>query len=138
MRLKEHTYELMEIEITLIPGEARQFGVKVCMSEDGREETVIYYDMEDHKLKVDLGKSGLGYGPKIIEEAPLELEENEPLALRVYIDRSIVEVFANDKQAISRRIYPSLGGRGVSLFTAGGKVSVKNIKIWEMTPSNPY
>jgi len=138
VRLKEHTYELMEIEITFIPGESRQFGLKVCMSEDGREETVIYYDKEDHKLKVDLGKSGLGYGPKIIEEAPLELEENEPLALRVYIDRSIIEVFANDKQAISRRIYPSLGGRGVSLFTAGGKVSVKNMKIWEMTPSNPY
>ena len=138
VRLKDHTYELMEIEITFIPGEARQFGVKVCMSEDGREETVIYYDMEDHKLKVDLGKSGLEYGPKIIEEAPLELEENEPLVLRVYIDRSIVEVFANDKQAISRRIYPSLGGRGVSLFTAGGNVSVKNMKLWEMTPSNPY
>jgi beta-fructofuranosidase len=138
VKLKELTYDLMELEVSIVPGKASQFGVKVCMSEDGREETLIYYDQEDQKLKVDLGKSGLGYGSKIIEEAPLKLEKDEPLVLRIYIDRSIVEVFANDKQAISRRIYPTLGGKGVSLFSNGGEVSVKDMKIWELTPSNPY
>ena len=120
VKLNELTYELMELELTLVPGESSQFGLKACMSEDGREETIIFYDQEDQKLKVDLSKSGLGYGPRIVEEAPLKLENNEPLILRIFIDRSIVEVFANDKQAISRRIYPTLGGRGVSLFSNGG------------------
>ena len=49
---------------------------------------------------------------KIVEEAPLELLENEPLVLRIFIDRSIAEVFAHDKQAIARRIYPIRGSHG--------------------------
>ncbi len=138
VKLNELTYDLMEVEVTLVPDNASQFGLKVCVSEDGREETVIYYDQTDHKLKVDLRKSGLGYGPEIVEEAPLKLDENEPFVLRIFIDRSVVEVFANDRQAISRRIYPTLGGRGVSLFSHGGEVTVKEMKIWEMAPSNPY
>ena len=125
VKLNELTYDLMELEVSLVPGESSQFGLKVCMSEDGREETAIYYDQEDHKLKVDLSKSGLGYGPRIVEEAPLKLESNEPLVLRVFIDRSIVEVFANDRQAISRRIYPTLGGRGVSLFSQWRRANSK-------------
>ncbi|GAH88399.1 unnamed protein product [marine sediment metagenome] len=138
VKLNELTYDLMELEVTIVPGKANQYGLKVCMSEDGREETIIYYDQIDNKLKVDTRKSGLEFGRKIVEEAPLELKGREPLILRIFIDKSIVEVFANDKQAISRRIYPTLGGKGISLFSKGGDMKVKSIKIWEMMPSNAY
>jgi len=37
---------------------AMQYGVKVCVSDDGREETLIYYDKSDKKLKFDTRKSG--------------------------------------------------------------------------------
>jgi beta-fructofuranosidase len=75
---------------------------------------------------------------KIVEEAPLELLENEPLVLRIFIDRSIVEVFANDKQAIARRIYPTRGGKEITLFSEGGDIDVTSLKSWEIMPSNPY
>jgi len=108
------------------------------MSEDGREETVISYDKISKKLKFDTRKSGLSFGRKMIEEAPLELKPGEQLALRIFIDKSIVEVYANDKQAIARTIYPTLNGRGVSLFTNGGAIQVKSLRAWELSPSNPY
>jgi beta-fructofuranosidase len=130
--------ELMELEIAISPNEAERFGVKVCVSENREEETVIYYDRKDKKLKVDTRKSGLAYGRKIVEEAPLDLRDGEPLRLRVFIDKSIVEVFANDRQAIARRIYPTLKGRGVYIFSEGGKVNIPVIKSWELMPSNPY
>ena len=63
---------------------------------------------------------------------------DEPLVLRVFIDKSIVEVFANDRQAISRNIYPKLKGRGVRLFSADGDIEVLSVKAWEIMPSNPY
>ena len=85
-----------------------------------------------------LGKSGLSFGRKIIEEAPLEIKNGEPLVLRVFIDRSVVEVFANDKQAIARMVYPTLGGHGISLFSEGGNIIVKSVRAWELSPSNPY
>ena len=136
--LNQLSHELMELEITIAPNEADQFGVKVGVSENGEEETVIYYDRKDEKLKLDTRKSGLTFGRKIIEEAPFDLKKNEPLVLKIYMDRSIVEVYANERQAIARRIYPTLSGTGVSAFSKGGKVVLTSVKSWEMMPSNPY
>ena len=130
--------ELMELEITIQPGQTKQCGVMVCCSEDGREQTKLYYDASDKKLKFDTTKSGIAFGRKIIEEGPLELQDGEPLVLRIFVDRSIVEVFANDRQAIARRIYPQLNGRGIKLFANGGDITVSSIKAWDIMPSNPY
>jgi len=138
VKLNELGNELMELEITVQLSDSEQFGVKVCVSDDGREETVIYYDQKDKKLKMDTRKSGVKFGQKIIEEAPLELKKGEPLVLRIYVDKSIVEVYANNRQAIARRVYPTLGGKGISLFSEGGNIEVKSIKAWELSPSNPY
>lgn len=138
VKLDDLGRELMELEISFLPEEARSFGVKVCVSEDGQEETVIFYDQEDKMLKFDARKSGLSFGRKIIEEAPLELKSDEPLVLRVFVDKSIIEIYANNRQAIARRVYPTLGGKGISLFSTGGNVIVQTIKSWELMPSNPY
>jgi hypothetical protein len=35
-------------------------------------------------------------------------------------------------------VYPTLGGRGVSVFSNGGEAKLKNIDAWELSPSNPY
>jgi beta-fructofuranosidase len=137
-RLKEAGKDLQEIDLTIIPGKAELFGIKVCSTDDGSEETVIYYDNSDRKLKFDTRNSGLSFGRKLVEEAPLELAKGEPLNLHIFIDRSIVEVFANEKQAIARMVYPTLGGKGISLFSKGGDIEVSTLKLWELSPSNPY
>lgn len=129
--------ELQELEITIQSGNAVSYGVKVCASDDGREETIIFYDSSDRKLKIDTRKSGLSFGRKIVEEAPLELKNGEPLILRIFIDKSIVEVYANDRQAIARTIYPMLGGHGIALFSEGDMV-VNSVRAWELSPSNPF
>ncbi|MDP2337011.1 MAG: glycoside hydrolase family 32 protein [Bacteroidota bacterium] len=137
-KLNQSGHELMELEVTIQPNNAMQYGVKVGVSDDGREETSIYYDKSDKKLKFDTRKSGLKFGRKIIEEAPLEIKNGEPLVLRIFVDKSIIEVFANDRQAIGRMVYPTLGGMGISLFSEGGNIEAKSVKIWELSPSNPY
>jgi beta-fructofuranosidase len=138
VKLNELGSELMELEVTILPNNASQYGVKVCLSDDGREETVISYDRLEKKLKFDTRKSGLKFGRKIIEEAPLELKNGDPLILRIFVDKSIVEVFANDEQAIARTVYPTLGGMGISLFSEGGNIEIKSVKVWELSPGNPY
>ena len=48
---------------------------------------------------------------------------SEPLRLRVFVDKSVVEVYANDRQAICRRVYPGRpDSLGVALFARGGEV----------------
>jgi len=138
--LKEITGNSLEIEIEIQPGaDAAQFGLKVCRSPGGEEETVVFYDAADAKLKIDTGKSSLGQGPKSIEGGPLALKPGEPLRLNVFVDKSVVEVFANERQAVMRRIYPTRPDSiGVSLFSRGGAMTVKTLRAWDMMPSNPW
>ena len=131
-------HELLELEITIAPNSADQVGVMIGCSEDGREQTALYYDANDNELRCDASKSSIDYGVRNVESGPFELRSGQPLVLRVFVDRSVVEVYANDRQAIGRRIYPRLGGTEVKLFAKGGDVNVTSVKRWEMMPSNPY
>lgn len=127
-----------ELQITVNPETAKQVGVKVMASADGKEETVIYYDTEKKQLVADASRSGIG-GRRMLEQAPLELKKGELLQLRVFVDKSVVEVYANDRQAICHRVFPgSRQSTGVVLFVNGGKASFEQVRAWEMMPSNPY
>jgi beta-fructofuranosidase len=137
--LKDITGNSCEISIEMVPDGAQQFGIKVCASPDGKEETLVYYDAKDKKLKIDTDKSSLGQGPKSVEGGPLELKAGETLKMRVFVDKSVIEVFANDRQAVMRRIYPTRKDSvNVTIFSKGGAVKVPVIKAWDMMPSNPY
>ncbi len=126
--------------MTFDTGAAKQVGIKVCRSPDREEETLIVYDAGERKLKIDTGKSSLAEGQKTVESAPYALTSGEPLSLRVFVDRSVVEVFAADgRQALVRRIYPvRVDSTGVSVFANGGPARVRELCCWQMAPSNPY
>ncbi len=134
--LKDIGGNTIELDVEMTPHGAKQLGVKVCCSPDGEEQTAIYYDVTDKKLKVDTTKSSLGEGSKSVEAGPFELRPNERLKLRIYVDKSVVEVFANDRQAVMRRIYPTKADSlGVVLFSCGGAAEVKSVKAWNMAAS---
>jgi sucrose-6-phosphate hydrolase SacC (GH32 family) len=130
----------LELDIELTTGSAREVGVKVCRSTRAEEETRIFYDAAAKKLKIDTTKSTLGEGPRTVEAAPFRLGESERLRLRIFVDRSVVEVFANGgRQAVMRRIYPSRKDSvGVSVFATGGPARATTIQAWDLSPSNPY
>jgi beta-fructofuranosidase len=129
----------LELIVEMDGDQASQFGVKVCVSPDGQEETSIFYDAAEGKLKVDTRKSGPEDTPKTVEAAPFELKKGERLKLRIFVDKSVVEVFANSRQAVMRRIYPSrTDSIGVRLFSTGGDTAVHTLEAYKITPANPY
>jgi beta-fructofuranosidase len=127
-----------ELEMQIEPGTSQRSGVKVRASAGGEEETLLYYDSSKSELVFDSTRSG-GDGRKVVERAPFALKPGESLILRVFVDKSVVEVFANDRQAIGRRVYPKRADSlGVALFANRGSTRFKTVKVWEMVPSNPY
>ena len=67
------------------------------------------------------------------ETAQVALEKGEPLKLRVFIDRSVVEVFANGKQCVALRVYPGREDSvGVSLRAQGQEAVLKSFDAWQM------
>ena len=137
-RLDKVVGDSCELEINITETTAKRVGVKVRSSPAGEEETLLYYDAEKKVLVYDSTKSGKD-GRMVLESAPFVLAPNEPLQLRVFIDKSVIEVFANDRQAICRRVYPDRkDSLGVVLFAEGGQAKCTSVKAWEMMPSNPY
>ena len=67
------------------------------------------------------------------ETAPIRLDLDEPLRLRVFVDRSVVEVFANGKQCVAVRVYPGRGdSTGVSLRAQGSPAQLRSLDAWQM------
>ena len=114
-----------ELALEIDVNTATRCGVRVRASKDNQEETLIYFDADAKQLVFDSTRSGTE-GRKVVERAPLALQTGEPLKLRVFVDKSVVEVFANDRQAIGRRVYPARNDSlGVSVFASGGTHSSK-------------
>ncbi|UCF14054.1 MAG: glycoside hydrolase family 32 protein, partial [Phycisphaerales bacterium] len=128
-----------ELEITIAATlTAKRAGVKVRASAAGAEETLLYYDAAAGRLVFDSTNSGID-GRRTVERAPLKLADGESLRLRVFVDKSIVEIYANDRQAVCRRVYPGRDDSlGVILFADGGEAEFTSVKAWELMPSNPY
>jgi beta-fructofuranosidase len=67
------------------------------------------------------------------ETAPVPLDDNEFLELRVFIDRSVVEVFVNGRQCVALRVYPGRADSlGVSLRAQGQEAELIGLDAWQM------
>jgi beta-fructofuranosidase len=141
--LPEVRGKAMEVHAEIQPGQAREVGLHVLRSPDGRERTSIRLYLQGahgrsanaRTLSIDLSDSTLDptVGARTPETGPVWLEPGEPLRLRIFIDRSIVEVFANDRQCLTVRVYPSRkDSRGVSVFAKGGDAELLSLQTWQM------
>jgi beta-fructofuranosidase len=129
-----------ELEIDMVSLDARKSGLVVRATAGGEEETILYYDAEEECLVFDARKSSAaGFGRCVLEKAPLKFKAGEKICLNVFIDKCVVEIFANDRQAIARRVFPTRqDSTQIHLFSLGGKTIFHKISAWEMMPSNPY
>lgn len=68
-----------------------------------------------------------------LETASFSLNPGETVKLRIFIDKSVVEVFINGKQALAVRVYPGRDdSTGVSLRAQGQEAELKSLDAWQM------
>lgn len=112
--------DTMELKVTFASPAAREFGVRLLCDEDGSNGFTIAGGHEKETLTV-------GY-----VEPPFQLEKGEDLVLRIFIDKSMIEVFANDRQAaVAWHVYDPKNLH-VALFSHGGDTDVKEVLAWNM------
>ena len=140
---------VLEMDITIDPGKAKRFGLKVFCSKDGREQTPIVIDREKNILQIDMRPSSLNkpdYREFVMvrepnpivqtEDAPFTLNPGEKVHLRLFLDKSILEVFANSHQCITQVIYPTLEDAiHVQVFADDAPIKVENLKAWKLFPA---
>ena len=121
---------------------------------------MITFHPAAEKLKIDTTRSSLSpeifqpwpipqasFHPQLLEgredvrvqEAPFVLAPRERLKLQIFLDRSILEVFANGRQCITQRIYPTRSDSlGTVLFSRGGSTQIRSLEAWDIAATNPW
>jgi len=67
------------------------------------------------------------------ETAPIVLGQDEKLILRIFIDKSVVEVFANGRQCVAARVYPGLkDSMGISIKAQGQDAQLISLDSYQM------
>ncbi|QHT62827.1 glycoside hydrolase family 32 protein [Paenibacillus lycopersici] len=116
-----------------LAGAAAPFGIGVLRSEDGREQTRIVVDPAAGGITIDRSESSLSPLPHKTPIAGGFEAENGRLKLHIFVDRTTVEVFANETACLSARVYPMLEqDAGVSLFGEAGRGALIGFDSWEL------
>jgi len=111
--------ETLEIEAEFEPGTAKTFGLRLRASDDGAQSVNVTYD----------GTTLTAAGVK----ARLELPASEKtLNLHIFIDRSVIEVYANGRACLTKVIYPGERDLGLGVFASGGSAKLKSFTAWPL------
>ncbi|MDP7639599.1 MAG: glycoside hydrolase family 32 protein [Candidatus Hydrogenedentes bacterium] len=130
----------MEIIAEIDSKSAPMVEMNVLRSPDKEEFTRIAFFRERGyrgKSLVTIESSYSSLLPEVLsrapETAPIAMEEEKPLKLRVFLDKSSIEVFVNGKQCVAMRVYPSREDSvGVSLRSQGQDSVLTRLDAWQM------
>lgn len=112
-----------EIECRFELGTASSVELRLLRSDDGRTGVNIVYDGDTLDV----------HGTKIFYQTT---SEDEAITLRVFVDRSVLEVFVDDGRAsVTKVVYATDGGTGVSLRARGGEATLHGLYGWHMAES---
>ena len=137
LMLEEVRGDALEIDVTFAAPPSAEPGIVglcLCSSPGGEEQTLLTYDFGGGRLAIDRSRSSLdpeaGHEP---QSGPLPLGPGEALRLHVFLDHSVLEVFANSGFCLTSRVYPTRpDSLGASLFALGAASIVEQLDVWEM------
>ena len=137
----------IEIAAEIATNQSPMVELNVLRSQDGTEKTRILFFRErgfrntnDKGTRLSLLTIDSSYSsilPDAQSRAPetgmFELDSNENLKLDIFVDKSVVEVFANGKKCVAMRVYPGReDSTGVSIRSAGRDVELVSLDMWQM------
>src|SRR5664279_400960 len=125
--------DIYEIEAEIEPSSVSEIGFRLRKGDD--VETVVGVLPSSNTLFVDRTKSGdVSFSKDFPGRYSTTLQNSKRIKLHIFVDRSSVEVFANDgEKVMTDRIYPPPGGTGIELYSSGGAGKVVSLTIWPLT-----
>ena len=123
----------LELAVSLDLGTADEVGIVLRETVDGEERTPLHVRRDELILE----RSTSSLHPETADDPiRMPLDGEERVDLRVFIDGSVIEVFANERRCLTGRIYPTRADAdGVSLYAAGGDARIVTLDAWELDVS---
>jgi fructan beta-fructosidase len=124
--------KMIDLTSTITFGGAGQAGWRLLSGDGGY--TQVGYDRERQELFIDRTNSGEDGFSKDFPariSAPLPLANPGQLQIRILVDRSSIEVFAeHGRLVMTELVFPKQNSRKISVFSEGGRLGGVSIRIW--------
>ncbi|WP_135304473.1 glycoside hydrolase family 32 protein [Haloarcula amylovorans] len=124
--------ETFELRATIRLEDAERVELSVLETPGRDEYTPIRYS---HTSEISVDRARASHDPQATNATQRMgvTPYDSPLSLRVFVDGSVVEVFANERHCLTTRVYPtSEDATGISLSAEGGRATVASLDVWEM------
>jgi len=126
---------LCEIDFEINPKKAS--AVSLSLGNSRGEKVVMTYDIKAGTLSFDRRDSGItdfSQDFPAVTTAPVHTGTDR-LSLRIFIDRSSIEVFEKDgKMAMTNLVFPNEPYDKISFSSSDGKAEIKNLCIYSIRP----
>jgi len=133
------TGDCLEIEAELSFDEPAICDLWVRVSPDQTERTKITYNSAEKTLTVDCAHSSLD--PSVDHRSvsgALSPDLADRVRFRLFLDRSVLEVFLADRACITQRLYPTReDSLGLSFTIRCGSAVIHRLSVWKMAPIWP-
>lgn len=107
----------------------------MTVSNNKGEKVTIQYDVTGHTVSFDRRESGIvDFSQDFpgITVAPT-FEKNNRLSLRIFIDRSSMEIFGNDGRFVmTNLVFPESPYTTLTLSSTGGNAKMESLKIYSI------
>jgi beta-fructofuranosidase len=126
--------DCVEVEVEISFDEPTICQLSVRASPDQAERTTITYDSTEETLTVDGSRSSLD--PDVDHptvSGRLGPDHSGVVRFRVFLDRSVLEVFVADQACITQRLYPKRkDSLGLSFRVKRGSAIVLRLAVWKL------
>ena len=120
LRLDGLTGDALELEVTFAAPLPKECGLHLLTDENG-----------DNGMSIRTG-DGLKTMQLHQIQPTFEPKPGEDVTFRIYIDKNLVELYANDRQAAVTEFEHYRENPHIRIFSEGGDLKVKSIKAWKM------
>jgi beta-fructofuranosidase len=131
--------DCLEIDVELSFDEPAICRLCLRVSPDDAEQTTIIYTSSEETLTIDCSLSSLD--PDVdhqIISAPLGPDQQGRIRFRVFLDRSVLEVFLADERCVTQRLYPTReNSLGLRFRVTNGSAVIHRLSAWKLAPIWP-
>lgn len=117
--IKDNCYELI-IEIKDI--KAKSLGFRLFKDDNGENNISLIYDITNKIFYLDKEKIEIEF-----------LNNKKESKLHIFIDRSVIEIYANYRNCFTGRVYSqNINATDIEIFVREGSITIEELTIWEL------
>lgn len=141
----------VEIDITLSFEPVNMVQLRLLRSEDGKQYTALnvhpgcgtsWRDLDewhmDCLISMDCTHSSHHTNLSAPETVSFPKKDYAPIRLRIFIDRSAIEVFTMTGLPLGRRVLPDVGSDTFSICSINGDCTITEMTVWDMDDINEH